>query len=63
MKNMYKEKLVVDDTSINFNMSVPITEIMRMLEIATFNQAAMIGLDREGMIEPSNEFWRVSRVK
>lgn len=63
MKNMYKEKLVVDDTSINFNMSVPITEIMRMLEIATFNHADMIGLDHDNMIKTSNAFWIVSKIK
>ena len=63
MKNMYKEKLVVDDTSIDYEMRVPITEIMRMLEIATFNHADSIGLDHDNMIKTSNAFWIVSKMK
>lgn len=63
MKNVYLEKLTVDDTQINFNEVVPITEIMRLFEIAAFKHADNIGLDHPTMIKNSNCFWVVSKIK
>ncbi len=63
MKNVYTEKLVINDTQINFGEVVPINEIMRLFEIAAFNHSDLIGLDHASMIKKSNCFWVVSKIK
>lgn len=63
MKNYHTEKFVVDDTKIDFNNIVPITEMFRMIEVATFNHSNIIGLDHKSMQEKSNAFWVVTKMK
>lgn len=63
MKNLYTERMTIDDTIIDFEMKVPVMEIMRLLEIASFNHADKIGLDHDTMQEKSNAFWIVSKIK
>ena len=63
MKNVHIEKVQVDDTEIDFNEVLPITELMRLFEVAAFNHADNIGLDHASMINHSNAFWVVSKIK
>ncbi len=63
MKNWHAEKLVIDDTNIDHTNSVPITELMRMFEIATFKHSNIMGLDHDSMKKNSNAFWVVTKMK
>ncbi len=63
MKNTHIEKITVDDTNIDYELKVPVIEMVRMLEISTFNHADKIGLDHDSMIRDSNAFWVVSKMK
>ena len=63
MKNWHAEKLTIDDTLVDHTMCVPITELMKMFEIATFNHSNKIGLDHVSMENKSNAFWVVTKMK
>lgn len=63
MNNYHIEKCKIDDTSIDFNLTVPIYEIMRLLQMATFVHADMSGLDHDSMLNKSNAFWIVTKMK
>lgn len=63
MKNSYTEKLIVNDTEIDYELKVPVVELARLFEIATFNHADNIGLDHDTMVERDNAFWVVSKMK
>ncbi len=63
MKNLYAEKILINDTNGDFSAKVPIYEIMRLLEIVAFNNADNTGLDHETMLKESNAFWIVSKIK
>lgn len=63
MKNWHTEKLVIDDTVADFNMTVPVTELMRLFEIATFNHSNIMGLDHVSMEKKSHAFWVVTKMK
>ena len=55
--------MTVDDTNLDNELKVPVIELMRMLEIATFNHADNIGLDHDSMIRENNAFWVISKMK
>lgn len=63
MKNTHIEKIIIDDTNIDYELKVPVIEIMRLLEVATFNHADKIGLDHDTMLKENNAFWVVSKMK
>ena len=63
MKNWHTEKLIVDDTNVDFTMTVPITELLRLFEIATFKHSNIMGLDHVSMEKLSNAFWVVTKMK
>ena len=63
MKNWHTEKLIVDDTNCDFSMSVSITELMKLFEVATFKHSNKIGLDHVSMGKYSNAFWVVTKMK
>ena len=63
MKNWHTEKLIVDDTNLDFSMSVPVTELMKLFEIATFKHSNKIGLDHISMEKNSSAFWVVTKMK
>lgn len=63
MKNCHTEKLTIDDTNVDFNMSVPITELMKLFEVATFKHSNIIGLDHVSIQKHSNAFWVVTKMK
>ncbi len=63
MKNWHAEKVCVDDTNVDFNLSVPITELMKLFEVATFKHSQILGLDHVSMEKNSNAFWVVSKMK
>lgn len=63
MKNWHTEKIVVNDTNINDQGVVPITELIRYFQIATFNHSNEIELDHKTMQEKSNAFWVITKMK
>lgn len=63
MKNWHTEKLIIDDTNVDFSMTVPTIELMRLFEIATFKHSNKIGLDHVTMETQSNAFWVVTKMK
>ena len=63
MKNWHSEKFLVDDTMVDFTETVPITELIKMFQITTFNHSNIMGLDHVSMIENSNAFWVVTKIK
>ncbi len=63
MKNIYKEKFIVDDTYLDFTNNVPIHDIVRIIERVAFNHANTIGLDHSTMEKRDNAFWVVTKMK
>lgn len=63
MTNLHNEKILIDDTNVDHEMKVPITEIMRLLQVSTFNHSNIIGLDHKTMEEKSQAFWVVTKMK
>ncbi len=63
MKNFRIDKLYVDDTLVNFQSNMPITEIMRLFEVTAFRHSNDIGLDHASMLKNSNVFWVVTKIK
>lgn len=63
MKNWHTEKLTINDTNINFNSVVPVSELIKMFQVATFNHSHKMGLDHESMIQHSNAFWVITKIK
>ena len=63
MKNWHTEKLLINDTNVDFNSVVPVTEFLKLFQIATFNHSQEIGLDHDSMKEKSNAFWVVTKMK
>lgn len=63
MKNWHNEKLLINDTNVNFNSNVPVYELMKLFQIATFNHSQKIELDHDSMQEKSNAFWVVTKMK
>ncbi len=63
MKNTYQEKITTRDTDINFTSLVPVPVIMRLMQQVIYTHADNIGLDHANMIEKSNAFWIVSKIK
>lgn len=63
MKNWHAERLIVDDTNLDFTSCVPVTELMKLFEIATFKHSNIMGLDHESMENSSNAFWVVTKMK
>ncbi len=63
MKNWHTEKILINDTNVDYNSVVPVTEFLRLFQIATFNHSQEIGLDHNSMQEKSNAFWVVTKMK
>lgn len=63
MTNKHIEKFLINDTNVDFNMKLPVYEILRLLQVATFNHSNLIGLDHKTMQEKSNAFWVVTKMK
>ena len=63
MKNWHTEKFLIDDTMVDFKEVVPITELIKIFQITTFNHSNIMGLDHVSMIEKSNAFWVVTKIK
>lgn len=63
MKNWHTEKITIDDSVVDHTKTVPVTELMKLFEIATFNHSNKIGLDHVSMEEKSHAFWVVTKMK
>ena len=63
MKNWHSEKLIIDDTNVDFSSTVPVTELLKLFEIATFKHSNKMGLDHVSMEKNSNAFWVVTKMK
>ena len=63
MKNWHTEKFLINDTNVDFNETVSIFEIIKMFQVATFNHSQKIELDHKTMLEKSNAFWVVTKMK
>lgn len=63
MKNCHTEKFVVDDIMLDFKEQVPFSEMVKMFQFTTFKHSNSLGLDHVAMLEKSNAFWVVSRIK
>ena len=63
MKNWHTEKFVVNATNIDSQQAVPITDIIKYFQIATFNHSNLIELDHKSMLEKSNAFWVITKMK
>lgn len=63
MKNWHNEKIIINDTNVDYDSVVPVTEMLRLFQIATFNHSQEIGLDHDSMQQKSNAFWVVTKMK
>ena len=63
MKNWHTEKFVINDTNVDFNETVSVVELMKLFQVATFNHSQKIELDHKTMIDKSNAFWVVTKMK
>ncbi len=63
MKNWHTEKVTVNDTMINSSAIVPPEELVKLMQIATFNHSQKMALDHSTMLDKSNAFWVVTKIK
>lgn len=63
MKNWHNEKFIINDTNLDYSEHVPVNELLKFFQIATFNHSNFMGLDHESMIEKSSAFWVVTKMK
>lgn len=63
MTNWHTEKFTINDTNIDYNSIVPITELIKFFQITTFNHSRVMGLDHNSMIKNSNAFWVITKMK
>lgn len=63
MQNLHTEKITINDTNVNFEMKLSINEIIRFLQLTTFNHSNKIMLDHKTMQEKSNAFWVITKLK
>ena len=63
MKNWHTEKLIVNDTDVDFSQKVPVNELMRFVQLATFEHSKEMELDHETMLSRSNAFWVITKMK
>ena len=63
MKNLHIEKITVNDTNLDFDMKLSLLEIIRFLQLTTFNHSNEIMLDHKTMQEKSNAFWVITKMK
>jgi len=63
MKNWHTEKISIDDTSVDYSLQVPLTELMKLFQVATFKHSQIMDLDHESMKQKSNAFWVVTKMK
>lgn len=63
MKNTHIEKFKINDTDVDFKSKLSVCEIIKFLQIATFNHSNLIGLGHKPMEQKSNAFWVVTKIK
>ena len=63
MLNSYIEKFKINDTDVDFESKLSVAEIIKYLQVATFNHSNLLGLDHKSMEENSNAFWVVTKLK
>jgi len=63
MNNLYCENFLVNDTNVDFTSKLSLTEIIKMLQATTFNHSNIIGLDHNTMLNKSNAFWVITKLK
>ncbi|MBR4998287.1 MAG: hypothetical protein IKY10_00250 [Clostridia bacterium] len=63
MKNWHTEKFETNDTDVGFDGTVAITELIKFFQIATFKHSHEMGLDHKSMVEISNAFWVITKMK
>ena len=63
MNNWHTEKFIINATNLDFNSIVPISEMIKMFQVATFNHSNLIQLDHKTMQEKSNAFWVITKLK
>ncbi len=63
MKNWHTEKVLINDTMVNSSAVVPIEELVKLVQIATFNHSQKIALNHVTMLSKSNAFWVVTKIK
>lgn len=63
MKNWHSEKLITNDTQLDFNSNISVFEIVKMIQTATFNHSQEIHLGHDEMRINSNAFWVISKLK
>ena len=63
MKNWHKEIVLTDDTNAGCENLVTIPELVKFFQMTTFKHSTEMGLDHKTMIEKSNAFWVVTKIK
>ena len=63
MKNYYQKKYSVQDTDIDYSYTVPITNLMRVMQETAFVHADNLGMSHQDMIDHSGAFWVITKMK
>ena len=63
MKNLYLEKYTTNDVEMDVNEKLSITEILKLMQRATFSHSHLIGLDHQTMIDRDSAFWVITKMK
>ena len=63
MKNYHSEKLTINDSQQDLCNKVSIYEIVKMIQMATYNHSQKINLGHVEMLEHSNAFWVITKLK
>jgi len=63
MKNTYQEYYIPNDNELDLNENISVFDVLKMLQRVTFSHSNIINLDHKTMIEKSNAFWVVTKMK
>ena len=63
MKNTHQEYYTPNDNELDLNKNICVFDVLKMLQRVTFSHSNILKLDHGSMLEKSNAFWVVTKMK
>ena len=63
MENLHSEKHIINDSQLDVCNKASLYEIIKMIQTATYNHSQKINLGHDQMLEHSNAFWVITKLK
>lgn len=63
MKNLHTEYYLPNDNELDFNENISAFDVLKMLQRVTFSHSNKLKLDHKTMLEKSNAFWVITKMK